>query len=222
MNLAEKGEIGLDGAVRRAHRPLPGLHGLRDGVPVGRAVRQAAGGRAPAARAQRRARKPPTGCSARRSSRCSRTSGGCARPPCPGRSTRRCARCRRSARSPRSCPGGSARWSRCCRRSRCATRSPACPSTPRPSASGAAAVALLTGCVQDVFFHRVNAATVRVLAAEGCDVLVPRDQQCCGALELHAGREDDALARARRDDRRLSSTWTSTTSSPTWRAAGRR
>jgi glycolate oxidase iron-sulfur subunit len=61
-----------------------------------------------------------------------------------------------------------------------------------------ATVALLTGCVQDVFFHRVNEATVRVLAAEGCDVLAPRDQQCCGALELHAGREDDALRRARR------------------------
>jgi glycolate oxidase iron-sulfur subunit len=60
-------------------------------------------------------------------------------------------------------------------------------------------VALLTGCVQDVFFHRVNAATVRVLAAEGHDVLVPRDQRCCGALELHAGREDPALARARRE-----------------------
>jgi glycolate oxidase iron-sulfur subunit len=59
-------------------------------------------------------------------------------------------------------------------------------------------VALLSGCVQDVFFHRVNEATVRVLSAEGLDVLVPRDQQCCGALELHAGREDPALARARR------------------------
>jgi glycolate oxidase iron-sulfur subunit len=59
-------------------------------------------------------------------------------------------------------------------------------------------VALLSGCVQDVFFHRVNEATVRVLAAEGCDVLVPRDQQCCGALELHAGREASALGRARR------------------------
>ncbi|WP_219416882.1 (Fe-S)-binding protein [Pseudonocardia nigra] len=62
-----------------------------------------------------------------------------------------------------------------------------------------ARVALLSGCVQDVFFHRVNEATVRVLAAEGCDVLVPRDQQCCGALELHAGREDSALARAKRE-----------------------
>lgn len=61
-----------------------------------------------------------------------------------------------------------------------------------------ATVALLSGCVQDVFFHRVNEATVRVLAAEGCDVLVPRDQGCCGALELHAGREPAALARARK------------------------
>ncbi len=60
-------------------------------------------------------------------------------------------------------------------------------------------LALLSGCVQDVFFHRVNEATVRVLAAEGYDVLVPRDQQCCGALELHAGREEPALARARRE-----------------------
>jgi glycolate oxidase iron-sulfur subunit len=59
-------------------------------------------------------------------------------------------------------------------------------------------VALLTGCVQDVFFHQVNAATARVLAAEGCEVLVPRGQRCCGALELHAGREQSALVRARR------------------------
>jgi glycolate oxidase iron-sulfur subunit len=61
-----------------------------------------------------------------------------------------------------------------------------------------AKVALLSGCVQDVFFHRVNEATVRVLAAEGCDVVVPRDQQCCGALELHAGRETAAVSRAKR------------------------
>ena len=58
-------------------------------------------------------------------------------------------------------------------------------------------VALLSGCVQDVFFHEVNLATVRVLAAEGCEVSVPRGQGCCGALELHAGREPSALARAR-------------------------
>jgi glycolate oxidase iron-sulfur subunit len=44
----------------------------------------------------------------------------------------------------------------------------------------------------------VNAATVRVLAAEGCDVVAPREQGCCGALTLHAGRLDDARAFARR------------------------
>lgn len=65
------------------------------------------------------------------------------------------------------------------------------------SGTARARVALLSGCVQDVFFHRVNEATVRVLAAEGCDVVVPRGQRCCGALELHSGREDDALRRAK-------------------------
>jgi glycolate oxidase iron-sulfur subunit len=59
-------------------------------------------------------------------------------------------------------------------------------------------VGLLTGCVQRVFFADVNAATVRVLAAEGCDVVAPRSQRCCGALSEHAGREPAALARARR------------------------
>jgi glycolate oxidase iron-sulfur subunit len=59
-------------------------------------------------------------------------------------------------------------------------------------------VGLLLGCVQRVFFSDVNAATVRVLSAEGCDVVIPRSQRCCGALSEHAGREPEALARARR------------------------
>jgi glycolate oxidase iron-sulfur subunit len=59
-------------------------------------------------------------------------------------------------------------------------------------------VAMLSGCVQDVFFHQANLATIRVLAAEGCEVLVPRGQGCCGALGLHAGREPHAAARAKR------------------------
>ncbi|MBO1767274.1 heterodisulfide reductase-related iron-sulfur binding cluster [Allobranchiibius sp. GilTou38] len=58
-------------------------------------------------------------------------------------------------------------------------------------------VAMLTGCAQQVFFSEVNAATARVLAAEGCDVLAPADQTCCGALSVHAGREPEALERAR-------------------------
>ena len=59
-------------------------------------------------------------------------------------------------------------------------------------------VALLAGCVQRVYFPEVNAATIRVLAAEGCEVLVPGSQGCCGALSLHAGRDGEAreLARA--------------------------
>jgi glycolate oxidase iron-sulfur subunit len=59
-------------------------------------------------------------------------------------------------------------------------------------------VALLAGCVQRVFFPAVNAATVRVLAAEGCEVLVPRRQGCCGALSLHAGRAAEAMQMAKR------------------------
>jgi glycolate oxidase iron-sulfur subunit len=61
-----------------------------------------------------------------------------------------------------------------------------------------AVVGMLTGCVQSVFFPQVNAATARVLAAEGCDVLIPRGQGCCGALSLHAGREAEAQAFAQR------------------------
>jgi glycolate dehydrogenase iron-sulfur subunit len=59
-------------------------------------------------------------------------------------------------------------------------------------------VGLLTGCVQRVIFPHVNQATVNVLAAEGCDVVAPAAQGCCGALALHAGRLDDARAWARR------------------------
>ena len=55
-----------------------------------------------------------------------------------------------------------------------------------------AVVGLLTGCVQRVFFPGVNAATARVLAAEGCDVVVPPQQGCCGALSAHDGREEEA------------------------------
>src|SRR6476659_6820327 len=49
-----------------------------------------------------------------------------------------------------------------------------------------ARVALLTGCVQNVFFPGVNEATLRVLSAEGCEVVVPRGQGCCGALSIHS------------------------------------
>jgi len=61
-----------------------------------------------------------------------------------------------------------------------------------------ARVGLLAGCVQGAFFPGVNTATLRVLAAEGCEVLVPAEQGCCGALSLHAGREEESRAFTRR------------------------
>jgi len=61
-----------------------------------------------------------------------------------------------------------------------------------------AVVGMLTGCVQQVFFADVNAATARVLATEGCDVIVPPSQGCCGALSLHSGRAAEAARFAER------------------------
>ena len=61
-----------------------------------------------------------------------------------------------------------------------------------------AVVGMLTGCVQSVFFPEVNLATARVLSAEGCDVVVPAGQGCCGALSLHSGRHAEAASFARR------------------------
>ena len=61
-----------------------------------------------------------------------------------------------------------------------------------------ATVGLLTGCVQAAFFPGVNSATARVLRAEGCDVVVPSGQGCCGALSVHNGRDGEARAFARK------------------------
>ena len=59
-------------------------------------------------------------------------------------------------------------------------------------------VGLLLGCVQREFFPQVNAATARVLAAEGCEVVAPRAQTCCGAILVHAGEEAAALELAKK------------------------
>ncbi|GAA1718295.1 heterodisulfide reductase-related iron-sulfur binding cluster [Fodinicola feengrottensis] len=61
-----------------------------------------------------------------------------------------------------------------------------------------AVVAMITGCVQDAFFSEVNRATARILASEGCEVIIPPSQSCCGALSLHNGRESEAARFARR------------------------
>ncbi|HWZ25982.1 MAG TPA: (Fe-S)-binding protein [Verrucomicrobiae bacterium] len=61
-----------------------------------------------------------------------------------------------------------------------------------------ARVAFFAGCVANVTFAELNAATIRVLTANGCDVIVPNGQLCCGALAAHAGIRDVSreLARA--------------------------
>ncbi len=59
-------------------------------------------------------------------------------------------------------------------------------------------VGLLLGCVQRLLFPQVNAETARLLTWAGYEVLIPRDQGCCGALHRHAGRIDEARALAGR------------------------
>lgn len=55
-----------------------------------------------------------------------------------------------------------------------------------------ARVALFTGCVGDAIFRHTNWATARVLQQNGCDVVVPRDQVCCGAIHFHGGSGEPA------------------------------
>src|SRR6266446_6795932 len=72
------------------------------------------------------------------------------------------------------------------------------PRTTPGDAPRRARVAMLTGCVQAVVFGAHNRATVRVLARNGCDVIVPEGQGCCGALNAHGGDHARALTMARR------------------------
>jgi glycolate dehydrogenase iron-sulfur subunit len=72
------------------------------------------------------------------------------------------------------------------------------PQRVQPQGPSRRRVGMISGCVQRIFFSRVNTATARVLAAEGCEVVIPRKQPCCGALMLHSGMEDEAAALARK------------------------
>lgn len=58
-------------------------------------------------------------------------------------------------------------------------------------------VALLAGCVQDVSFAEVNADTICVLQHNGCQVLLPDGQACCGSLHAHNGAVEQARQQAR-------------------------
>ena len=80
---------------------------------------------------------------------------------------------------------------------RAAERAPLPPLIPAAGARRAR-VALLAGCVQSVLFGAHNRATARVLARQGCEVVVPAAQGCCGALSAHGGEHAGALELARR------------------------
>ncbi len=58
-------------------------------------------------------------------------------------------------------------------------------------------VAMMAGCIANISFSRLNEATVRVLRKNGCEVVIPAGQTCCGALHVHAGIRDQARTLAR-------------------------
>src|SRR5579885_177031 len=60
-------------------------------------------------------------------------------------------------------------------------------------------VVLLGGCIANVFFARLNEATLRVLRKNGCEVTIPAGQTCCGALHVHSGLRGEARRLARRN-----------------------
>ena len=99
--------------------------------------------------------------------------------------------CRACCRSP---------WARCCASCRTASRR----ARPLPAVHPAegprrARVALLAGCAQQVLAPDIGWATLRVLARNGVETVVPRAQGCCGSLALHAGAADQARRAARRN-----------------------
>jgi glycolate oxidase iron-sulfur subunit len=60
-------------------------------------------------------------------------------------------------------------------------------------------VAFMAGCIANISFARLNEATVRVLQKNGCEVVVPAGQTCCGALHVHAGIRDEARRLAKKN-----------------------
>ncbi len=71
-------------------------------------------------------------------------------------------------------------------------RTPALPDILPAKGRKRARVALFTGCVADVMFRSTHWATARVLQENGCEVVIPKDQACCGAIHFHAGSSDPA------------------------------
>lgn len=68
-----------------------------------------------------------------------------------------------------------------------------------------ARVALFTGCVAEAMFGETNWATARVLQQNGCEVVIPRDQNCCGAIHYHSGADAPAMQMAQQNAKAFSS-----------------
>jgi glycolate oxidase iron-sulfur subunit len=79
------------------------------------------------------------------------------------------------------------------------TPGPRLPEVLPPIGPKRARVALFLGCVADAMYPETNAATARVLQANGCEVIVPRSQVCCGAIHYHSGSEAMAVKLARQN-----------------------
>jgi glycolate oxidase iron-sulfur subunit len=60
-------------------------------------------------------------------------------------------------------------------------------------------VGMISGCIMDQVFHDINEATIRVLTANGCEVITPHQQGCCGALHIHGGEAEKGRALARKN-----------------------
>src|SRR5258707_899300 len=78
------------------------------------------------------------------------------------------------------------------------SRSASTPAVPPARGAKRARVGLVPGCVQGEFFPPVNPGAVRVLAAEGGEVVAPQDHPCCGARLVPAGQEAPAIVLARK------------------------
>ena len=102
---------------------------------------------------------------------------------------------RRRRRRP-ACCGGSRRCWRW-RRSGCRRRDPSGGSVFPAIGERRGRVALLQGCAQQVLAPRINQAAINLLTRHGIEVVLVKDEQCCGALTHHLGQDGDALARAR-------------------------
>lgn len=60
-------------------------------------------------------------------------------------------------------------------------------------------VAFFSGCLMDTMFMKTNDATLKLLQLAGCDIAIPKDQACCGALHAHSGEQEDARNLAKRN-----------------------